>query len=135
MIISTAAMCLAMNIYHETRAKSIPDAWAVASVTLSRAKSHDRVCEVVFAHRQFSWTTGLSSKIAGKYHLSESLTPCEVAMWARSIRVANAALAGRVFDFSLGAKHYHADYVRPAWADPKKRTAVVSRHLFYRNIS
>jgi spore germination cell wall hydrolase CwlJ-like protein len=30
------------------------------------------------------------------------------------------------------ATHYHATYVRPAWAKTKKKTTRIDRHIFYR---
>jgi len=35
-------------------------------------------------------------------------------------------------DFTDGATHYHATYVRPAWAKTKTRTTRIDRHIFYR---
>src|SRR3569832_1942068 len=58
MILATAAMCLALNIYHEARGENIAGQYAVAMVTMNRAK-HDKskVCGVVLKPHQFSWTT------------------------------------------------------------------------------
>ena len=55
MLISTAALCLALNVFHEARGEFIPGQYAVALVTLNRAE-HDpaKVCDVVFKRHQFS---------------------------------------------------------------------------------
>ena len=36
------------------------------------------------------------------------------------------------WDFTDGATHYHADYVKPAWASSKTKTITVGNHIFYR---
>ena len=33
---------------------------------------------------------------------------------------------------TMGATHYHADYVQPSWAETKTKTMKVGRHIFYR---
>jgi spore germination cell wall hydrolase CwlJ-like protein len=35
-------------------------------------------------------------------------------------------------DVTEGATHYHATYVRPAWARTKTKTVRINRHIFYR---
>ena len=35
-------------------------------------------------------------------------------------------------DVSMGATHYHASYVSPAWSKTKKRTTRIDRHIFYK---
>jgi spore germination cell wall hydrolase CwlJ-like protein len=35
-------------------------------------------------------------------------------------------------DITGGATHYHADYVRPAWARTKTKTIEIDDHIFYR---
>jgi spore germination cell wall hydrolase CwlJ-like protein len=37
-----------------------------------------------------------------------------------------------LIDITDGATHYHADYVRPAWADTKTKTIEIEDHIFYR---
>jgi len=41
-------------------------------------------------------------------------------------------LKGKVKDPTEGATHYHATYVRPAWAKTKTKTTRIDRHIFYR---
>ena len=35
-------------------------------------------------------------------------------------------------DITEGATHYHATYVRPAWAKTKTKTTRIDKHIFYR---
>lgn len=39
---------------------------------------------------------------------------------------------GEFTDFTDGATHYHADYVRPEWASTKTKTMTIDQHIFYR---
>ena len=46
---------------------------------------------------------------------------------------AHIVMSGRIMvDVTQGATHYHATYVRPAWAKTKKRTTRIDKHIFYR---
>ena len=57
-------------------------------------------------------------------------------MTAKSVNAqeyASIVLSGTiVLDVTEGATHYHATYVRPAWAKTKTRTTRIDRHIFYR---
>jgi len=35
-------------------------------------------------------------------------------------------------NYTMGADHYHADYVRPYWADSLTRTVKIGLHIFYK---
>ena len=65
MLLNTVLMCLALNVYHETRGEPMSEGYAVSHVVLNRVK-HDRwpddVCSVVkqgykkgSEKCQFSW--------------------------------------------------------------------------------
>jgi hypothetical protein len=54
------------------------------------------------------------------------------ALWNRSKKIAQAALAGKVFAPVGHATHYHADYVLPYWADSLDKSVQIGRHIFYR---
>ena len=41
------------------------------------------------------------------------------------------ANSSRTEDITLGATHYHAEYVKPSWAETKKRTVRIGDHIFY----
>lgn len=129
MILTTAAMCLALNIYHESRGESVLGQYAVAAVTMNRAKEPDNVCKVVLAKKQFSWTTklvnGNTLKIVGK--------PKDKKAWRVAQVIAGFALYSPVtIDPTRGATHYHADYVRPKWRNAMSQTTTLGHHIFYR---
>jgi len=130
--------CLALNIYHEARGESVEAQVAVAHVTLNRVASPrfpSSICAVVqqarrnakgelIRHRcQFSWfCDGRSDK------------PKNAQAWERAQSIAEIAIDWHNLgeDFSQGALFYHADYVRPYWADEFEETVRIDSHIFYR---
>lgn len=132
MIVATAALCLAVNLYHEARGEPIMGQYAVALVTLNRAGGDKaRVCQEVFKRKQFSWTNKGVTRIHGGWKLSTGLNPKEAHAWWLAQRIAATSLAGRMPDFTQGARFYHADYVKPIWRIRMLNTKNIGRHKFY----
>ena len=139
MILETALMFMAFNIYHEANNQSMLGQIAVGQVVMNRVEDSrfpDTVCEVVkqavtykgtdkpVLHKcQFSWYC-YGKKDEPNYN-SKS--------WSKALKYAVVVLGGDItLDFTDGATHYHATYVRPAWAKTKTRTTRIDRHIFYR---
>lgn len=138
MLIASAVMCLALNIYHEARGESIVGQHAVAQVTLNRAdRDPSKVCQVVAAKKQFSWTNesfGLVKNNDGKrIVLTEKGEPKDDIAWDRAKKIARATLsrADQPDCFARGATFYHTLKVRPIWRHSLKQVAVIGRHKFY----
>jgi hypothetical protein len=116
--------CLARNIYHEAAREPYVGKIGVAQITFNRLKKGrwgHSVCKVVFASKQFSWTTHpalVKMKPRGKH-------------WASSVEAANAYLRGVRVDTLVKSDHYHADYKDPIWRPTMKPTAVLGQHIFY----
>ena len=138
-ILETALMCMAFNIYHEARNESMLGQIAVGQVVMNRVwdkRFPDTVCEVVpeavtykgtkkpVLHKcQFSWYCDGAKDDVNK----------DSKAWRYSLEYASIVLSGRiVLDITEGATHYHATYVRPAWAKTKTRTTRIDSHIFYR---
>tara|TARA_R100000084_G_C4514676_1_gene84057 strand:- start:64 stop:492 length:429 start_codon:yes stop_codon:yes gene_type:complete len=138
MILETALMCMATNIYHEAKNQPMAGQIAVAQVVMNRVKDNrypDNVCDVVkqgltykngkvvLGKCQFSWyCDGKKDDVDKK---SEK--------WRNSLRYASMVITNRItLDVTEGATHYHATYVRPAWARTKTKTVRINRHIFYR---
>jgi len=133
MVLSAAVLCLALNIYHEARGEMLAGQIAVALVTVNRAQAtNSHVCDVVFAPRQFSWTTKLVARAGGAYSLKLSAVPVERRAWEISKVLARTVLAGQVGDITKGAKFYHTRSVRPVWRHGLEKTILVGNHQFYR---
>ena len=134
MIIATAALCLALNIYEEARSEPIMGQYAVAMVTMNRAGNDpERVCKTVFKPNQFSWTIGKHKKVGAGYQVS--VTPSEGDAWKRAKIIAKTTLAGRMPDFTHGADHYHTVKVFPKWAMNMRPNKMIGHHVFYASAS
>ena len=143
MILETAFICLALNTYHEAKNQSTVGQIATAQVVMNRVEDRrfpNTVCEVVkqgptrpswedpnkeypIRHRcQFSW-----------YCDGKSDVPKNEKAWRKAQDVAFLVLYDKIkLDVTEGATHYHATYVKPAWAKTKKRTTQIEKHIFYR---
>ena len=131
MLLNTVLMCLALNVYHETRGQPMAEGYAVSHVVLNRVK-HDRwpndVCSVVkqgykkgSKKCQFSW-----------YCDGKPDTPYEKRAWVLSQLIAHDVLEGTVVDNTNGATHYHAHYVNPWWAKKLTKTVLLKTHIYYK---
>lgn len=132
MILESAVLCMALNIYHEARSEMIPGQYGVANVTMNRAKSDDDICRVVTQKAQFSWTQKLVTKQGGKFVLKPAGYPKDEAAWNLAWRVATYAMSNRHIDFTQGATHYHATNVSPAWRSAVTKTKRMGAHVFYK---
>ena len=143
MLIETAFICLALNTYHEAKNQSLVGQIATAQVVMNRVEDDtfpNTICEVVkqgptrpswedpekeypIKHRcQFSW-----------YCDGKDDTPKNEKAWRKAQDVAFLVYYNKIqLDVTEGATHYHATYVRPAWAKTKKRTTRIEKHIFYR---
>ena len=137
-------LCLAKNIYWESRNQSYFGQWAVGMVTLNRVKDArfpNTVCEVVYEgpHRkswkdpsiliplrdrcQFSWYCDGKSDNFPKHDEEAVMVAHEIA---------DAVIQGNYMDYTGGALFYHAYYVLPSWAKQKEKTIEIDDHIFYR---
>jgi N-acetylmuramoyl-L-alanine amidase len=124
MIIESALVCLSLNIFWEARGEPLKGQYAVAEVTVRRAKFRQRkVCDTVYAPKQFSWT-------------SKNMPPAwyvDPDAYTRAEKVARAVLSRpRSTNYSKGATHYHSVKVQPRWASYYVQTAQIGQHIFYR---
>lgn len=148
MALSTAALCLALNVYHEARGERdaenqiLKDAYrAVAHLTLVRAKYKEkRVCDVVFKPAQFSWANALTMATPEErlershLFLPRYDNPIEAAAWAESKRVAIRALGGAYkFRFPAFTHYYNPKKVKrtPRWAKKLTRVQIIGSHHYY----
>lgn len=120
MILESALVCLTLNIYHEARGEPIEGQYAVALVTLNRARRNPaNICREVYRHKQFSWT------------LDKTLKVQDWKAYQRCMQVARRALALR--DFTNGADHFHTTDITPQWASNLEYAGQWGNHYFYRS--
>lgn len=131
MVISTALLCLAINIYHEARGEPVLGQYGVALVTMNRAQADEKVCKEVFRKSQFSWTTGVVKTKYG-WKIPGHMKPIDQFSWNRAQTVARITLDGKIMDVTKGATHYHASYVNPYWKSAYQRGPKIGSHIFYR---
>jgi N-acetylmuramoyl-L-alanine amidase len=133
MVVSTALLCLALNVYHEARSEPVMGQYAVAMVTLNRARGdQSRVCAEVFKPFQFSWANSRVVKTKGGWLIPQGLQPSEEVAWDKAQRIAAATLQGRMIDVTLGSTYYHTRDVKPAWRKAFEWTRSIGAHVFYR---
>ena len=121
-------VCLAQNIYWETRSESEDAQRAVAHVVLNRVAHPDfpdTVCRVVREGGpggacQFSW-----------YCDGHSDTPYNDSAWAFAIDIAEEVLTGNGSDPTGGALFYHHTSIDPGWSDEFIESARLGEHVFY----
>lgn len=118
-MLESAALCLAVAIYHEARGEHEIGKRAVAEVVLNRVRSPDfpdTVCGVVFQHRQFSY-------IERSAHRNVS----------SELSLARQMLAGKLPRvLPAGTTHYHSTTVSPYWAAAMRVVGHIGNHIFYR---
>jgi len=122
--------CLQQNIFFEARNQSTLGQAAVAWVTLNRVESArypNTICEVVWQHKQFSWT-----------HDGKSDTPSDNVLEQRAWEDAGIVTDVVLLDWARGinspvedATMYHADYVEPYWSSAYDQVVQVDTHIFY----
>ena len=139
MILETALMCMAFNIYHESNNQSMLGQIAVGQVVMNRV-ADDRfpntVCEVV---KQAVTYKGTNKPVLHKCQFSwycdgaKDDVNTNSRAWSKALDYAIIVLYdGISLDVTEGATHYHATYVRPAWRKTKTRTTRIDKHIFYR---
>lgn len=131
MILESALLCLAANIYHEARGELIPGQYAVALVTMNRAGSPEKVCKTVMAKHQFSWTTKLVAREGKGFRLKAAGLPKDEHAWWLAKRIAQHTLNKGIGDLTNGSTHYHSTKVRPYWSKVLAKTKQIGRHIFY----
>jgi spore germination cell wall hydrolase CwlJ-like protein len=123
--------CLAEAIYFESRSEPVRGQIAVAQVVLNRAFSgyYPRtVCGVVYQNRH----RYLACQFTFACDRHPDIIRDQVA-WRRATAIAQGTLDGRLWLAEIGkATHYHAYWVRPAWARSMHRLDRIGVHTFYR---
>lgn len=129
---------LARTLWGEARTEGTIGMEAVAHVVLNRVK-------VARAHGHYWWGNTIIQVCQKPYQFScwnrsdpnfRKLQAVDESnlYFATALRIARRAVAGTLRsseDPTLGATHYHADYVAPYWAKGEKPNAIIGRHIFY----
>ena len=139
-----SVVCLAKNAYFEARNQSVLSQIAVSQVVMNRVQSPDypnTVCGVVYEAQLSTWYKEKMDKEVPLKHKCQFSwycdgkddTPKNEKAWRKAQDVAFLVIYDKIkLDVTEGATHYHATYVKPAWAKTKKRTTQIEKHIFYR---
>lgn len=135
--------CLRQNVYFEARNQSVLGKAAVAWVTLNRVVDNrypDTICGVVRQGNQNSDGSMVKNQCQFSWHCdgkSDAIpdNQIEQSKWKLSGTVAKNVLREWILkqsDPTEGADHYHANYVKPYWADSGVVTTQIDDHIFYK---
>lgn len=123
-------ICLAENLYHETKGESYQGILAVANVTMNRVKSGkfpNNICQVVKQRNlsgcQFSWVCQ-RKRIDDKKKFFEM------------IRISEQIMSGRIpmNVVSYDVLWYHSKHVKPYWSRYGQFMGRIGSHLFYKGL-
>ncbi len=122
--------CLSAAVYYEARSEPLDGQRAVAQVVLNRVRNPaypSSVCGVVYQGSERR--TGCQFTFACDGSMAYRREP---AAWETAQQVAQAALAGYVYDPVGSATNYHADAIQPWWASSLTRVAAIGSQIFYK---
>jgi len=123
--------CLSTAIYFEARGESYRGQVAVAQVVLNRVKDHrypETICGVVFQNQNRRNACQFSFACDGIPEVVNEPKP-----WEQAEDIARRVLDGELYLTEVGdATHYHASYVRPAWAPRMQKVTQIGLHVFYK---
>ena len=121
--------CLTDNIYFEARSEKDIGKKAVALVTLNRLKDDEypnTICKIVHQRNrykcQFSWTCQRKMKVRDSYTYSKCRKIAKHVIMNYDV----------MHDVTKGATNFHRRDIRPEWANPRKKTVAIGKHVFYK---
>ena len=141
----TEIECLALNIYHESRADNKAGKLAVADVVLNRVddpRYPSTVCDVVYDAKMSTWWLKRGKEIPQRNMCQFSWfcdgkadQPRDGRSWEDAKMLAHSLYNNGEFrGITEGATHYHATYVNPKWIHDRGMNVVgrIGEHIFYR---
>ena len=148
------AICMALNIYYESRSDNLAGQYAVADVVLNRVQDSrypNTICDVIQQGPvRESWKTKQHEDLSDEERIflpirhmcqfswycdGKSDDPKDETGWAQAQYVAGAIMySGKYRGITEGATHYHATYVRPKWRFDRGMNHIgrIGSHIFYR---
>lgn len=124
-MLSSALLCMALNLYHECRGCGLPEQLAVYQVVKNRVRDPrypDNACDVIYDWNhvvQFSWT---GDQIDDK--------PDDIAAWRDVLRFVIQAERFTPPDPTRGSLCYHVDGVE-GWACGPDSVLIGSHRFYY----
>ena len=149
----SALDCLAKNIYFEAKSESFAGQAAVALVVMNRVidkRYPNTICDVIYEGPTYeSWKTRKIPNLPEHARIyyprrdrcqfawycdGKPDKPKEESAYDHAHKIAWLVLHGHLFDFTQGATHFHAVYIKPKWIKQQNITRIVriDNHIFYR---
>jgi hypothetical protein len=123
--------CLATAVYFEARGESYRGQIAVAQVVHNRVKDYrypDTMCGVVYQNQTRRNSCQFSFACDGIPEVINDQTA-----WAQAQEIAQKYVNGELYLPEVAdATHYHATYVKPAWAPRMNKVTQIGLHVFYK---
>lgn len=141
---SAELICLAKNVYFESRGESEAGQLAVAHVTMNRVYSPNfpnTVCDVVYQAVHSKWWWEAKGKLVPVRHQCQfswycdgkSDTITDVEAWEKILLLSEKVLLGETEDNTHGATfYYNPTLADPDWKYQLVKTATVDNHKFMR---
>lgn len=135
MSLAAAVVCLALNVYEESRGEDFYGKAMVALVTLNRADhTPQAVCPTVFEPYQFSWTMRYQGSVQSKIRQVTRLRPPTDDAWHESVLIATMALEGwlpeEIVNLVGNSDHYfNPSKANPSWRHAMQPVAQIGNHL------
>jgi spore germination cell wall hydrolase CwlJ-like protein len=117
-IVATTLILEAGGEYSEGAMEAIHE--VIYNRSIKRNKSMSEVC---LQKWQFSCWNGKD--------IDQNITKANKhPRWSEAMKIVNTS---KMTDYTLGADHYYADYIKPPyWAKSMSRTAKIGRHIFFK---
>ena len=129
--------CLVEAVYYEARSEPLVAQLAVANVVLERVRDErfpSTICEVVHQGRYNKKGQPIRHKCMFSYWCDGKPERMkEIEALKTAISVSEMAINGVIVEATVGATHYHANYVRPHWrlAHTFMELGQLGKHIFY----
>ncbi len=139
MLVLTAQMCMAINLYKECRGTSDKECQMINTVVLNRVHQNDSdACSEIFKSGQFSWTRKKPQKLefASYNDMVKYYNVTEAGQLARAFDNVNTSLANYQEPTNSKSMTYYYDKSLsnnpPKWAN-RMTVAYKSKHLVFFN--
>ena len=147
-MIAESLICLALNVYHESKNQSFIGQVAVAQEDMTRVQDSrypNNVCDVVkqgltykwkptfpIKNRcQFSWYCDGEKDTIWVQYMNGNSIESNANAWRDSVHIALDTMSDRLYDNTAGATYYYNhNLVYPHWAKVFEITEIIGNHTF-----
>lgn len=112
--------CIVENAFHEARGEGLYGMLLVTQVVLNRSDYRNNFCEVVYKHKQFSWTDKKVKKVPKEFKIK--IKPILMKLVNYEIAIHNKY---------SNAYFYHSVEIKPKWSKKVKYIGTYKNHKFY----